>query len=440
MGFGKLCQAVTARLISNQGLVDIFRNFAWLSIDRVIQLVVGLWITAWMARYLGPEQFGIWNYAFAFVALIGAFSSLGLDTIVMRDVVQRPALKNQILGSAFVIKIISSVAALLLCVLLAHLLPLKNQLVKFMISVMGLSFLVQAFDVIDFYFKSQMRSQYVVFARNAAFLALALVKIGLILRGAPVGAFAWAFVLEAILAAILLIACYRARSGNLAEWKIERRVTFNLLKSGWPFFWAYISSILYLRIDQVMIGQLLGERSVGIYSVAMRIYDIPFSMLVLLTSATFPKIIELYDRDKELFFKRYAQVTTLYTIASLLLLAVFFCLGKTAISLLFGPAYLEAYPALLVLSFGLIFVYNGMLRSSYLSVSHNEKLILTTSLFSAALNIVLNYFLIRAYGIVGSAIATLVTHFVALFLSNYFFEATKRISLIQLEAFYKFKF
>lgn len=429
---------IQSRFKIGDGSVKVFKNFTWLFFDKCIKSVVGLGVAAWLARYLGQEGFGVWNYALAFIAIVSAFSTLGLDTIFIRDVVRNSENKNQILGSAFFIKTVSSFVAFIVCIILIHFFQPHSSLIKLMVMIMAMSFLFQAFDVIDFYFKSQLQSRYVVFARNIPFLIISLTQVIFIINRAPLIIFAWLFLVESVFAAMLLLVFYKFKGGEISCWKVDKTTTVQLLKNGWPLFIAFISSMLYLKIDQIMIGQILDERSVGIFSAALKIYEIPFYFLVLLTASIFPKLVEVYEKNKELFFKRYSQITSLYTFCSLILLTIFILFGQLIISILFGSNYIEAYYPLIILSIGLVFIYNGMLRSSYLSVSHNEKIIFYATVISAILNILLNYFLIKLYGIVGSAIATLVTQFLSLFISNYFFSETKRIFFIQLEAFYRF--
>jgi PST family polysaccharide transporter len=433
-------QTIASNFNAGKGALKILENFIWLSFDKVIKAVVGLIITAWLARYLGQENFGVWNYALAFIAISSALSTLGLDTIFLRDIVRNADNKNKILGSTFFVKAVSSLMAFIACIVVIYFIRPHGDLTKLMVTIMAMSFLFQAFDVIDFYFKSQMQSRYVVYARNIPFLVISSAQLIFIINHAPLIMFAWLFLLESILAAILLIVLYKFKGGEFSRWKTDQETTTKLLKDGWPLFISFISSMLYLKVGQIMIGQMLDDRSVGIFSAALKIHEIPFSFLVLLTSVSFPKIVELYERDKELFFKRYSQVTSLYTLSSIVLLIILILFGKQIILILFGSDYLESYYPLVILSVGLVFIYNGMLRSSYLSVTNNEKIIFYTSLMSAVLNVVLNYILIRKYGILGSATAMLITHFVALFLSNYFFKATKRISFIQFEAFFRLRF
>ena len=85
-------------------LKKIAGNTGWLFADRMIRMGVGVIVWIWIARYLGPDQFGLLNYSIAFVALISPIAVLGLDNLVIRDVVQNPELKEELLGTAYAMR------------------------------------------------------------------------------------------------------------------------------------------------------------------------------------------------------------------------------------------------------------------------------------------------------------------------------------------------
>lgn len=79
-------------------------NISWLFADRILRMGAGLFVTIWLARYLGAEQFGLLNYATAFVALFSALATMGLNGIIVRDLVKSPETANIVLGTAFVMQ------------------------------------------------------------------------------------------------------------------------------------------------------------------------------------------------------------------------------------------------------------------------------------------------------------------------------------------------
>ncbi|MCR4321033.1 MAG: oligosaccharide flippase family protein, partial [Candidatus Brocadiaceae bacterium] len=146
--------------MSYTSLQNILVNTGWLFADRILRMGVGLFVGVWVARYLGPEQFGLYSYALAFVSLFGAFATLGLDGIVVRDIVRDPACKYETLGTAFVLKLIGGSLTFLLVIIAISLLRPHDRLTHWLVGITAVGMIFQAFDTIDFWFQSQVKSKY----------------------------------------------------------------------------------------------------------------------------------------------------------------------------------------------------------------------------------------------------------------------------------------
>ncbi|MFN4216334.1 MAG: oligosaccharide flippase family protein, partial [Brevinematales bacterium] len=89
-------------------LLRVVENIGWLSLDKVLRMGVGLFVGVWVARYLGPTQYGLWNFAIAFTSLFGAFATFGIDEIVVRELVKTPEKTGVFLGTAFFLRVAGS--------------------------------------------------------------------------------------------------------------------------------------------------------------------------------------------------------------------------------------------------------------------------------------------------------------------------------------------
>ena len=180
---------IRIRLEGRISLQNILVNTGWLFVDKILRMGVGLLVGVWVARYLGPEQFGLYSYALSFVALFSTFATLGLDGIVVRDIVRDLSYKDEILGTAFVLKFIGGIVTLLLTIFSISIIRPEESLTRWLVMIIAAGTIFQAFDVIDFWFQSQVQSKYTVYAKNIAFLIIALLKSILILTKAPLIAF-----------------------------------------------------------------------------------------------------------------------------------------------------------------------------------------------------------------------------------------------------------
>jgi O-antigen/teichoic acid export membrane protein len=190
-------------------------NTGWLFADKVVRLGVGLLVGVWIARYLGPEQFGLLNYAVSIVALFGAVASAGLNGIVVRDLVNQPDTANETLGSSLALQLAGGLVAFSLAVVAVGLLRPDDPLTRLVVAVLGFALVFKASDVVRYWFESQVQSRYVVWVENGVFLLLAAIKVGMILAHASLMAFVWASFAEALLVALGLFAIAARRGGQL---------------------------------------------------------------------------------------------------------------------------------------------------------------------------------------------------------------------------------
>ena len=161
---------VRTRLDGRSNLQNILANTGWLFADRILRMGVGLFVGVWLARYIGPQQFGIYNYAIVFVAMFSAISNLGLDGIVVRNIVRDPVSKDEILGTAFFLKFAGGIITLIVSIGAILLLRSSDSVTCWLVGITAVGAIFQAFDTIDFWFQSQVKSKYTVYVRNAAFL------------------------------------------------------------------------------------------------------------------------------------------------------------------------------------------------------------------------------------------------------------------------------
>ncbi|MDW8002825.1 MAG: flippase [Deltaproteobacteria bacterium] len=277
----------------------------WLTFDKVFRLGVGLFVMGWIARYLGPEQFGLWNYAIAFTSLFSAFATLGLDGIVVRELVKYPEKTEELLGTAFVLRLIGGLIAFGLSIGGAFLLGNTDTLTLSLIALSAGGFVFQAFTVIDYYNQAKIMSKYTVWAQNGAFLIVSVTKVALVTIKAPLVAFALAGLAEILLGSSFLLVFFLKNSSlSIKTLNFNFQLAKSLLKDSWPLMLSGIAIMVYTRIDQVMIKEMLGDREVGLYSAAVRMSEICYFIPVIVVSSIFPKIVEFKNNSQQLYHER----------------------------------------------------------------------------------------------------------------------------------------
>lgn len=415
-------------------LQKVIANISWLLLDKIIRMGVGLVVGAWVARYLGAERFGVLSYATAFVAFFSVLATLGLDAVVVKNIVKNPSRKNSILGTAFLLKIIGGGVVLLLSIGTIAVLRRGDVLTKVLVGIIVSGTIFSAFDVIDFWFQSQVKSKYTVYAKSIAFLTISLAKVVLILTNAGLVAFALAGLFEIILGAAGLLIFYRLKGNSIAAWKYSKRIAVFLLKDSWPLIVSGAVIMIYLRIDQIMLGQMKGDDSVGLYSAAVKVAEMCYFLPSIIVSSIFPSIILYRKNDEQLYKKSLQHLFNLMVILSLLIVIPVSFFANEIIMLLFGEAYAASGLILAIQVWANVFVFLGIARGPWILAEGFMKFSFLATGSGAIINIILNLYLIPEYGGVGASIATVISYAVGGFLANSLWGKTRPVFIMQLKA------
>ncbi len=425
---------IRRRLEGRHNLQKIVGNTGWLFVDKVVRMGVGLLVGVWVARYLGPEQFGLLNYATAFVALFATVATLGLDGIAVRDIVQDPANKSEILGTAFFLRLAGGLATLVLTVVSASLLRTTDTLTRWLIVIIAAGTIFQAFDTIDYWFQSQVQSRYTVVAKNTAFLLTALLKVVLLIVKAPLIAFALAGLLEIVLGAAGLMLAYKSHGQFLRSWMWNSTWAKRLLKDSWPLILSGMVIAVYMKIDQVMLGEMVGNREVGVYSAAVRISEIWYFIPTIVSTSLYPALIQAYQDAEKIFYEKLKTIMGYFFWGTLFLSIAITTCSRGIINLLYGVNYLEAATVLSIHIYSGIIVSMSVIFSLKYIIDGTTKISFYGAFAGALSNVLLNLWLIRAAGAQGAAIATLISYVIPIIIQSIFFD--KRIGLIFVQAIY----
>lgn len=432
-----LPEPFASQLAGKENITRIATNSFWLISDKILRMLVTLFVTGWLARYLSLDDFGKLNNAIAYALLFGSFATLGLDSIVIRDIVKYPDQKDRYLGTAFYLKLIAGFFTYFLCVIaVLFLRPSDGETIsRELVYIISAGVFFQSFDVIDFYFQSRVQSKYTVFAKNAAFIFINGVKIVMIIMDCPLIWFGWAWLLEMMFNALGLVVVFRQKGNSIVKWKFDWSTAKMLLSHSSAIYIAIIASTTLMKVDQIMIADMIDDTQAGLFAASAKIYDLCYFVIIILTPSFYPSLIHIYESDKKLFYKRYAQITDFFTLMGYAALGFILIFGDWIILLMYGIKFEPAAVVLKIQIFGMLFMFNAGLRSSFCAITDNLRLIMITTIISAILNIVLNYLFISKYGIIGSAVATVITQIVAMLLLNLFFKGLRSLFFIQIRSF-----
>lgn len=415
---------------NSQGFKRYFVNTSWLMGHRVLSMVVALFVGVYVARYLGPEQFGLLSYAGSFVGLFTALATLGLDGIMVRELVKTPERRDELLGTAFWLK---AGGANLMWIGIAAAVPFTHNDTQTNILILIIAFAVifQAFNVIDLNYQAEVKSKYAVYAQLVSLITSSITKLVFVWIGAPLVWFACVFLLDAVVQAMGLLAVYLKNTGKIWYWKWRWQTAKALLSDSWPLILSGMVISIYMKIDQVMIKEMLDAEQVGLYAAAVRLSEAWYFVPMAITSSVFPAIINAKKQSEELYYQRLQKLYDLMVWLAVAIALPTTFLAPWVIRILYGDAFLPAAGVLSIHIWAGVFVFLGIASGKWLLTENLQIFSTINTSIGAIVNIVLNYILVKNIGINGAAISTLISYSIAAYLCLSFFERT-RINFINL--------
>ena len=386
------------------------KNTGWLLAGKLLSLVVGFII----ARYLGPYAFGDLSFADAFAALFAAVGTLGLDSFIIREIIQHPDKRDEILGTSLVMRLAANAVLIPLAILtyLAFRQLSTNETevsLALLIALCSSAALFKSFNIIDSYFQSQVASKYVVQVQNVCLVLSTGVKIALIYNHAPVFYFAGALVFDSAILAFGLLFIYKRKQLHIHTWTFNWTRAKSLIQQSWPLILTAVMISIYMKIDQVMLKSA-GSKIVGIYSAAARISESWYFIPVAIVTSVFPAIIHARKTDLERYHKRLQNLYDLLVAISLPVAILVSIFANQIIHILYGNPYQGAGLLLSIHIWSGIFVFLGSASSQFLLAEGFTLISFSRTAFGALVNVVLNLWLIPIYGALGASIATLIAY------------------------------
>lgn len=398
------------------GLRKIIRNIGWLSAERVLSMILSFFVGVYVIRYLGSENYGKLSYSISYVALFIAISKLGLDQIVVRNLVKQEHSTAEILGTAFILKLIGSLIALFLIYITIFQSSNDIQIRKTTI-IIAIGLIFSCFDVLDLWFQSQVLSKSTAIVRSSQFVISFIAKLSFIFFKFPLIAFAYLLLFDSIVKAVGMIIVYSRKNQSIWHWKIRKLSAINLLKDSWPLILSGVMVTIYMKIDQVMLGNMSSSQEVGNYAAAVKFSEIWYFIPMAVCSSVFPAIIRAKQRSRQEY---YVKMQQLYDFMSILSISVAIPITFTSNSILtnvLGSEYSKAGTILTLHIWSGVFIFWGVARGKWLIAENKIGLNFVTQSLGAITNIVLNLVFIPKYGGMGAAISTLISYAVSSYLS-----------------------
>jgi len=416
-------------------LVSIYQRFrvylhntSWLIGEKFLSLGISFLVTIFVARYLGPEDFGLLSYAISLAALFAAAGHMGLGGLVIREIVNKDQERGEVLGTSLGLKFIGMAIGFLALVLYVTFFEQRNPTAYAMILIAGVALLFNPLNIIDFWFQAFVQARYAAISRFLALASAASLKVILMLVGASVVWFATASLLQAAVTAVALLVFYRMHAQlKVREWRFNWQRAKELFSQGWLVYLGTFFALIYMKIDQIMLRWFADTAEVGQYAVAAQLSEAWYFIPTAIVASFFPRLIKLREESEARFTIRLQQLFDLLLLVALGVAVVMTFLAKPLILLVFGEQYEPSASILVIHIWAALFIFMRAALSKWILIEGVLVFSLITQGAGALVNVLANLALIPQYGGQGAAIATLVSYAAASFLSLALYKRTRPI-------------
>ena len=411
----------------------VLANVGWAMLGKGVRILAEIFVGILVARYLGPEKYGLMSYVVSFVSLFSILATFGLDNIEIRELARDREAKEVLIGTAFRLKL--AFAAITIVLIGGIVLAFEpDRFTQTMIMVYAVSILVNSVGVIRNYFTSIVLNEYVVKTEIFRTVVGMGIKVALLVLRAPLAWFIVAVTFDSLLVASGYLYAYAAKVGKVADWRFDRRVAGHLVRQAFPLLLSGAAVLIYQRIDQVMIRNMIDDASVGYFSIAGKFTELILFLPIVMSQTVAPLLVRTRERDEEIYRQKRQQFVDAI-VWTAMLLAVLVCLGAPwLVRWAYGRQYRAASPVLQILAFKAVGTALTASSGQLVIIEHLQKWAVVRNVIGCVVCVGMNYLLIPRFGIVGSAWATIFTVAFTGCLANAFIPPYHAIMKIQIKS------
>lgn len=383
------------------------QNAGWLIGGKLAQKTLSFLVGILTARYLGPDNYGLVNYAGAYVTFFASLCTLGLPNVLVQELVRHPDEEGMALGTALALRSLSSLLSAVMIVGVVLVVDAGAAETLWVVALSSLGLVFQTADTLQYWFQAKLQSKYWAIATVLSFGVSSAYKLALLMLGKGAAWFALATSVDYLAAGMIALLAYRKNNGP--KWSVSRKKAEKLLKSGGSFILSGLMVSIYSATDKLMLKRLLDEAAVGQYALASSLSLTWAFVLQAVIDSAAPAIFRAHGQDRDTFERRNRQLYALVFYLAVGMSLVICLLAEPLVRILYGEAYLPAVVPLRIVVWYAAFAYLGVARNAWIVCENRQKGLTPLYMAAAGINVVLNGMLIPRWGASGAALASLVT-------------------------------
>ncbi len=385
----------------------VVKNAGWLIGGRIYHMILAFFVGLLTARYLGPSNFGLINYAMTYTSFFASFCTLGINSVIIKNFIDHPSEEGETIGSAIILRTISGLLSICMMMGITMILDKGEPITHIVVFLSAIGVLFQTMDTLNYWFQARLESRYAAISTVVSYTVVSIYKIWLLVTGKSVQWFAVSTSIDYLVVAVVLLVAYIKKSGPKFgfSWKKAKE----LIGASYHFILAGLMVSIYGSTDKFMLKQMLNESEVGFYATALSLCNTWTFVLSAIIDSLYPTILQSFGRDSKLFDKRNRQLYAIVFYVAVTVSVVISILAGPIIRILYGESYKPATLPLRIITWYTAFSYLGIARNAWVVSYQKQSCLKYLYIGSAVINVILNAVLIPHMGASGAALASLLT-------------------------------
>ncbi|WP_143305439.1 flippase [Chitinophaga vietnamensis] len=390
----------------------MLENSVWLLIDKLSKICPGLLVWALVARYLGPELFGVWSYAVALTTIASTVSMLGMDKLAVKELVNHESRQQITVATVIFMRIVAAVVCMIACMLIVYVTKKAEPLYLLCTGFASFTILFQSFDVVDYFYQVKHDISRTILPKVTVFIIFCGIKAVVIWLDGGMMAFLWVSLLELPVTYGVVLLRYKKQAPLSSLLRASLPLSAQLLRQSWPLMFSSLVVVLFVKIDLLMLDYMSDPSELARYVAAARISELWYALPVVIATAVLPGLIRTREMSYAaylLMVERWLRLSCWLSIAIAVAISI---MAPVLIRVIYGVQYEAAASMLMIHIWACIPLFIMVVIVQYLFVEGKYKLFFYGNVTGLLANILINLVLIPAAGGVGAAITTVATYWI----------------------------
>ena len=385
-----------------------------------MQLIIGMI----SARYLGPSNYGLINYAASIVAFALPLLKLGLDAVLVYELVESPEKEGEIMGTSLVLNLVSGTLCIFGVSAFAAIINFNETVTIIVCVLYSLSILFAALEMTQYWFQYKLLSKYSSIIMLVAYVFVSAYKIFLLASGKSVYWFALSHSVEYGIIGLLFLVFYHKKGGRSLSFSVNRAK--KMLDKSKHYILAALMLVVFQNTDHIMLTAISGNAENGFYSAAITSAGIVQFVYTAIVDSFRPLILSSKKEDNTEYENNISRLYGIIIWMSVVQSLVFTIAAPLIIGLLYGAEYTPAVSVLQILTWYCAFAFMGTIRNIWLLAEEKQKYLPAINFVGVISNVLLNALMIPFWGACGAAFASFLTQLVMNFILGFIFKPIRR--------------